>query len=463
MTDHLARPLERLADVTQDFTLRPEQRALVVAVDEHLRPASLRVLLSCEHLAGNRSPFVAVELRQSEPDWAALEAALCEEHERMRKAGAPLRELKAEVAGSGAGRFAARLRHCEGTVQEPAQGLVLLLVCRAAQLEAEWLQHLGEMILDPVLEGVRFIVQTSTCSTAWAWAQDLPTDRCVVHRCVVDPVAAGDDLEREIEREQSTGSVGTWPAGAEPPSERATELDLPPRDPTAKPAPPPAPPAPEEPKETIALCVKRAALAMNRNDGPEAARQQARARDLCVADGRLEDAVRMELVLGGYMLDLRETRQAQASFDRAARMASEVPAHGLEAQSRYAEASTWRSLQQVDAMMRSYWEGIDAAKRGDEPRLAFEGYWEAGKVLRPIDRRKSTLVSLWSDAVAYANTLEPAKLKGTRLPDIAEGLAEVLRSMRRQGDARAIEEWAKHVLGDNDAPDPNAPHPDSPS
>lgn len=467
MTEHLARPLERLADAVQDFTQRAELRALVVSVDEHLRSAALRILLSSEHLASNRSPWIVAELHQSTPGWSELEAAVVREHGRMREAGAPLRELRTDVAGSGAGRFAARLRQCEGTVAEPAVGLVFLLVCHAPRLEAEWLGHLREMMLDPVLAGVRFVVQTSTCETAWEWAQELPADRCVAHRCVVDPQEAGDALEKEIERESQPGPAGTWPLGTEPPSQRGGELATPARDPTAKPTPMarPAPPAPDPEVETDTLCVKRAVLAMNRGDGAEAVRQQARARDLCVADGRLEDAVRMELVLGGYMLDLGETRQARASFDRAAVMASEIPAHGLCSQARYAEAAVWRKDRQEDSMMRSYWAGIDAAKQGDEPRLAFEGYWEAGCVLRPLDR-KSTLVSLWSDAIAYANTLEPAKCRGTRLPDIVEGLAEVLRSMRRPADARAVEDWAEQTLGDTNAPSDessSSANPSSPS
>ncbi|MCA9651293.1 MAG: hypothetical protein H6712_26360 [Myxococcales bacterium] len=461
MTEHLARPLERLSDAVQTFVSQPELRALVVAVDEHLRSAALRVMLAGEHSARNHSPWLCLQVPGSSADWGALEAALRREHARMREVGAPLKELATDVAGSGAGRFAAWLRHAEGTVREPAAGLVAVLVCQASRLDAEWLRHLGEMILDPVLEGVRFVVQLSTCATAWTWAQSLPAERCLVHRCVVDPKEAADALAKEIDNEERGGPEGTWPAGVAPPTERGGELTSPPRDPTRKDDGPQRPTGlaePAEPIETDAICVKRAVLAMGRGDGAEAVRQQARARDLCVRDGRLEDAVRMELVLGGYMLDLGETRQSQASFDRAARMSSEIPAPGLEAQARYAEAHTWREQRQVDSMMRSYWDGIDAAKRGDEPRLAFEGYWEAGRVLQPLDR-KSTLVSLWSDAIAYANTIEPAQRKGTKLPQIVEGLADVLRSMRRPADARAVEEWGEDALGDTDATDSPADAP----
>ncbi|MEX1361591.1 MAG: hypothetical protein AB1Z98_00570 [Nannocystaceae bacterium] len=459
MTESIAGPLERLADTLQAFCARPELRALVVAVDEHLRTASLRVLLAGEHLATNCSPWMAIEVPGASADWDAMEAALRTEHARMREAKAPLRELSAEVAGSGAGRFAARLRHCEGTVNEPARGLVLLLVCQAARLEERWLQHLAEMIFDPVLEGVRFVVQVSTCSAAWTWAQALPPERTLVERCVVDRARAADELERKVDMQAQPGPDTAWPPGVEAPDTKGGQLQTPPRDPAAPSAPPerPEPTAGEPPVEieTDAICVQRAVVAMARGDGTEAIRQQVRARDLCVRDGRLEDAVRMELVLGGYMLDLQQSRQAQASFDRAARMSAEISAHGLESQARYAEAWTWRQDKQVESMMRSYWAGIDAAKRGHEPRLAFEGYWAAGEVLRPLDRNR-TLVSLWSDAISYANSIEPAERRGTRLPEIVEGLVDVLRGMRRTADARAVEEWAEHAMGDTNASDPPA-------
>lgn len=448
----IALPLERLASAVQEFVQRPELRILHVATDGHLRTGALRILLAGEHLAHNRSPWIGLEVAGEAPDWEGLEPELLGAHQKQREAKAPFAEITDEIAGRGAGRFAARLLQCAVSVRAPASGLVLLLISAEPRLDPAWLRQLAEMALDPTLTVVRFVLLCTDDDVAWAWSEALSPERCLQNRCVVDPDAAGDELEREIEAEARHGSkeAGARPPDVEPPPDKGGELpSLPPTDPKqqARPAPPSSEPEPE----TVSLCVKRAVLAMRRKDGAEAVEQQARARDLCTRDGRPEDAVRMEMVLGGYLLDLTQNKQALASFGRAAGMAAEIEAHGLQAQAHYAEAFVWKEERQVDSALRSHWAGIDAAKRGDEPKLAFDGYWEAGNVLRKLDRQDS-VVSLWTDALSYANTLPPERLRGTRMPEIAQELVVVLRGMRRPTDARAIEEWAERTFEESDAP-----------
>ncbi|MCA9708797.1 MAG: hypothetical protein KDK70_23325 [Myxococcales bacterium] len=446
----IALPLERLSTAVQEFTQRPEVRILHVAVDGHLRSGALRLVLAAEHMAQNRSPFLGIDVRGSAPDWAGLEPGLVQAHRKLREARAPLGEITPEIEGRGAGRFAARLVQCKASVREPASGLVLLLVSDAADLELPWLTELQRMALDPTLDEVRFILVSDTGETAWQWSDELlPKDRSMNHRCVVDPEAAARELESEIEV-HGGGKRGVGPTDEHPPPSAGGELpELPVVDTKAKPSARPSPAAASEAAphpETVEICVKRAVLAMQRKDAPQAIEHQARARDLCIRDGRREDAVRMELVLGGYLLDLKQTKQAQASFARAAGMAAEIGAHGLQAQAHYAEAFVWQQERQVDAALRAQWSGIDAAKRGGQPKLAFDGYWDAGCLLRALERQDS-VVSLWTDALGYANTLPPSDLAGTRLPEIAKELSAVLRGMRRPSDALAIDEWAARTLG----------------
>jgi len=449
MKSCIALPLEQLADAVQRFTKRPDARLLHVAADDDLRSGALRILLAAEHLASNHAPWAVLDDASAEPGWARLEQALVRDHGKKRDAGVPLAPLDSQVSGVDAARFAARLCQYGASVQPPAEGLVLLLSCRAPELSLTWLQHLTKMIFDPVLDGVRFVLLGTRCPTTAAWSEHLTPTRCMVQVCAVDPAAAQQQLQQEIdaEAEHGPGQGKAWPPDAEVPADEGGEL------PPLPPGPPPArrvPAPPDPPVETVSLCAKRAALAMQRSDGVEATRQQARARDLCIAEQRPEDAVRMELVLGGYLLELGETKQAQGSFARAAEMAQGAQAHELEAQARYAEAWTWRQLKQVEATLRAYWEGIDAAKRGDAPRLVFDGYWDAGGILRALERL-SAVVSLWSDAISYANTLEPARRKGTRLPEIARELSAVLREMRRTADARAVDVWAQQAIEGDDA------------
>lgn len=483
MSACVVEPLERLADEVRAFVQRPELRALHVAADAHLSAGALRVLLAAEHLADNRGPWLSAEADTHRDDaWVRSEAELVREHESRCRAGAPLSPLAAEVAGVvGPGRCAARIRQCAASVGEPARGLVVMFVCRGTSVAEPWLQRLTEMLLDPALGNVKLVVLTPLCPTALAWSARLPPSLCVAHRCELDPAAVTADLAAEVEADERGG--GTWPSAATPPplmggpaagDGAAAAGGAPVGDAAAatpgaaaparasspgaasKPAAasnpaaashPAAPPRQPTFQEQLRRCIKGALLGLRREDGPEAVRQQSRARDLCHDAGRFEDAVRMELVLGGYLMRLHQPERAQESFARAAKAAAAVDARALEAQACYAEAFTWRERRRTEDALRCYWAGIEAAKRGRHVRLVFDGYWEAGLLLRPLNR-SSALVSLWSDAIRTAGGYTTGELRGMRpLGSIATELSVELRAMRRNADARAVDEWAAETLG----------------
>lgn len=433
MSGCVVEPLERLADEVRAFVQRPELRALHVAADAHLSSGALRVLLAAEHLAENRGPWLPAQVDPHAADaWVKTEEALVREHAERCKAGAPLEPLAADVAGvAGPGRCAARIRQCASSVREPAQGLVVLLICRGSTVPDPWLLRLSEMLLDPALGKVKVVVLTAMCPAALMWSARLPPAVCTYHRCLLDPQAVTTELAAEVEAEEQGG--GTWPAKATPP-------------PRTDAAAAPPPPGQETFSGLLRRYVKRALLGLRRADGPETARQQSAARDLCHGAGRFSDAVRMELVLGGYLMKLQQAEKAQESFARAAKSAAGVDAHALEAQAHYAEAYSWQERRRTEDAIRCYWAGIEAAKKGRHVRLVFDGYWEAGLLLRPLDQ-KSTLVSLWSDAIRTAQDYSATELRGTRIEKIVHELAAELRGMRRAADAQAIEAWVDEALG----------------
>lgn len=471
MSGCVVEPLERLADEVRAFVQRPELRALHVAADAHLSAGALRVLLAAEHLADNRGPWLAAEADTHRDDaWVRSEAELVREHEARCRAGAPLSPLAAEVAGVvGPGRCAARIRQCAASVGEPARGLVVMFVCRGTSVAEPWLQRLTEMLLDPALGNVKLVVLTALCPAALAWSARLPPSLCVAHRCELDPAAVTAELAAEVEADDRGG--GTWPSAATPPplmgggaagpagasSPAGASGPAGPSSPAGPSGPagaaspavasrPTAPPRTPAFQDQLRRCIKGALLGLRREDGPEAVRQQSQARDLCHEAGRFEDAVRMELVLGGYLMRLHQPERAQESFARAAKAAAAVDAGALEAQACYAEAFSWRERRRTEDALRCYWAGIEAAKRGRHVRLVFDGYWEAGLLLRPLDR-SSALVSLWSDAIRTAGGYAPGELRGTRLASIAKELSVELRALRRSADARAVDEWAAETLG----------------
>jgi tetratricopeptide (TPR) repeat protein len=437
MSACVVEPLVRLADEVRAFVQRPELRALHVAADAQLSSGALKVLLAAEHLAQNRGPWLTVEADTHKADaWERIEAQLVREHEERRKAGAPFSPLPPDVPGvAGPGRCAARIRQCATSVQEPARGLVVLVVCRGATVAEPWLLRLRDMLLDKELGNVRLVVLTAMCETALLWSARLPPTICESHRCKLDPAAVTAELAAEVESEEKGG--GTWPATAKPPPRPGA------------PAPPPAGLLTFAAK--LRLYLKRALLGLRREDGATTAREQSSARDLCHGAGRLQDAVRMELTLGGYLSQLRQPERAQESFERAAKAAAGADAHALEAQARYAEAYSWKERKKPEDALRCYWAGIEAAKRGRHVRLVFDGYWEAGLLLRPLDRA-STLVSLWSDALRTAGDYSPSELRPTRIEKIAGELAVELRALRRAADARAVDEWVAKALGKVHAP-----------
>ncbi|MCH9688228.1 MAG: hypothetical protein K0V04_42750 [Deltaproteobacteria bacterium] len=458
MKDSIAVPLERLGDAVQRYLHDPDARLLHVAIDTHLRSGGLRLVLASEHLADNRSPWMCVAYQaRGDAAWVELEDRLVDEHEALRDAGAPMVPLRRDLAGTpGPARFAARLVQCEATVRAPARGLFVVLVCPPGTPAPRWLDQLRQLIVAPALARVRFVLLSAPFEAA-SWHAGLPTGVVAFHECVVDPQLAQRELAEEIEAEErlGPGHEGAWPRDVPIPAPAGSGRITLPACAANDPPPPPATKTSSNPASTsppggdsVRLCIKRAVLARQRGDRAQTIAQQLRARDLCVLDGNPEDAIRMELILGGYLLEFDDRAHAHQAFERAAHQATQHGAAGLEAQAHYARAWTWRGQPEPDLALRSYMAGVEAAKRGDHLALVFEGYWEAGDLLLELQQR-SSLVSLWTEAIRFAGMHPWTRLRGTRLPALAERLAEVLRRLHRTKDARAVAAWASQSTGDD--------------
>jgi tetratricopeptide (TPR) repeat protein len=420
------RPLQDLADVMQRF-VRGEARLLCVETQPRMRAASIQVLRAAEHLADNRRPLLTVELtsaRDADSTWEAATDELRRVHTELREHGSPLAAITGRpLRTQGSANFAAQALQCLGTVRAPASGLLLLIIPPPSGVEAAWLVRLGEAIRNHRLADARFIVVLTTSPSIAEWIASFEAGTCVHQTCAIDERRATDELAGSIEVEERMGPgfTGAWPRGVRPPGRRES--------------------AAPDPAKSLRVQVKRAALAMREDDGPEAIRRQAAARDLCLEHGRIRDAIAMELVLGAYMLQLGQHPLAITAFDKAARSAHESEHWDLEAQGHLAAASTHDAAGDPTAALASYRHAIEAARRADDPRLLFTAYWEAGQVALRLGL-EIDCIALWGDAFADAQARDATRLRGTRAKDVTLELAKLLARYRRYSDAREVERAA---------------------
>lgn len=430
-------PLEQLADVLQRF-VRGEARMLCVQVQPRLRAASIHVLRSAEHLADNTSPLLAVEFdssRDGDATWEAATDELRRIHGELREHGSPLAAITGRpLRTQGSANFAAQVLQCLGTVRAPARGLLVLIIPPSGDVEAAWLQRLGETIRNHRLADARFMIATTASVADWIEAFEPGT--CVHQLVGVDEGRATRELAGEIETEERLGSGfhGAWPKGVRPPPRPGFDRHGQREAPAEESVPP-------DPAKELRVHVRRAALAMRQDDGPEAIRRQAAARDLCLAEGRVRDAISMELVLAAYMLQLGQQPLAITAFDQAAVRAHEGEHWDLATQAHLAAAHTRDAAGDPAGALAEYRHAIATARKAEDLRLLFVAYWEAGQIALRI-QLEIDCIALWGDAFADARAREPADLRGTRAKDVTIELSKLLARYRRYSDAREVERAA---------------------
>jgi hypothetical protein len=445
----LTRPIEELADVLRRFMRAKPLRVLWIEASARLHGATRQTIAGFEHHADNRSPLVEVQIEDVADEDAAWEksvAALREAWELKRKAGSPLEVMEARPLGEqGAANFSVQLLQLATAVQAPASGIVLVLDVGTQQPGSQWRQRIEDMARSEELASVRFIVCSDACAGAQAWIESWPRGTAMHHHALVNETHAIEELEQEVATEEELGSgmIGAWPRGVPvPPRPRRWKRPVS----STKPPPPPlvsiAPDA-QQPLDAGALriLVQRAAIAMRKGDGPEAVRCQAAARELCTNAGETRDAVTMELMLGGYLLQLRQSRLAAESFGRAGVMAVQAGHEDLAAEAFLAQANTAEGDEEWVAALEAYRHAIDSAQAAPRVELALRAYWGAGQVALRLGL-EIDCIGLWADAVVYVDRLPPEQRATTRAKEIAKKLSELLAKHRRYSEAREIERIA---------------------
>lgn len=434
------RPLERLADAVAAFVRDKAHRLLCVEVDLALREGALGIAMAAEYLADNRSPLLAIDLdgRDREPCWEVATDALRRSHEHARADGGPLAPLaERPLRASGAASFAAQLLQAIGTVRAPAQGvLYLLAVAPHDEVDATWLARVGEILLDARLVGAKTVVVLRRAPSVAPWIATLDPALVAHHVAVIDEALAIRELEAEIEAEETLGPGrnGAWPTTPPFPRRRggaaasrggpAAQIAL---EPTTA-----------DVDFRLRLLVKRAALAHRRGDGPEAVARQAEARDLCADSGRIGDAVRMELLLGAYLVQLEQFALAVDAFERAAFRAEGGEHWELAMQGWWAQAATHDGRGELVEALGAYRRALAAAQEHGAAEPVLRTYWEASRVALRLDLEADAR-SLLADAFAEQQTRDRSELSGTMAPEINAELVRLLARCRRFAEAREVE------------------------
>ena len=461
----LCRPIEELADAMRRFVRSPSVRRIAVELDPRLNQAGQTTIAGFEHHADNRAPWMFVRLVGAGNDdgaWEAAVDALREQHVQMREAGAPLSPSEARpIDHRGPGNFSAQLLMCAAAVQEPAEGLTVVLTLPDGEAPGSWLSRLADMAGSETLAIVRWVIVGRPSEALAGWAEGFEDRAAIHHRAIVQSNDLVAELSAELDAEEARGIAGrgAGPRGVvippmprrwRPPTRRPTRA--PPPDLTGPPAPGPAvvaanQPPPEADENAVAdaairLRVARAAVAMKDGNGPAALEHQTAARDRAREAGQLRRAISLELMLGAYLVDLAQYRLAAETFTRAATDAIELDAPDLAAEAFVAGGSAQTLDERPVEAVRCYRYAITEARRAERPAIVLRAYWEAGQRALALGLEVDC-IALWGDAVVYAESLPAPERKNTPAKDIAEGLSELLARHRRYAHAREVDRRAE--------------------
>lgn len=417
-----------------------------------------------EHHADNRSPFFPARVADSScarSAWVDVLRALQERHTELRSAGAPVGSLPPyNVGAEPAANVSVLLAGISSEVQAPAEGLLVALDLNGSA-DPALLDQLTTMVRSRELDLVRFVVLGEPEAKLEAWAARIGSDKAWFYRLEPAPDVRATQTAQALEAEEQHGPGirGAWPYGVRPPPRPRRRLISAGGFPTTPAQTPavaasPADPNPGDSAEAtesedltdfeheLSLLVRRAEAEMQQERGPEALRLQTQARELCSEHGQHVRAVEMEMMLGGYLMRLKQPRLAAATFVRADESAYEHQAYGLASRARLNEGVAHEADGSVVDAIRGYRRAIETGKGiGESPRIVFEAYRRAGEAALK-EGLDIDCIGLWADAVAYGQELEPDQ-RGETLKDLAKRLSEMLTRHRRYSQAREIDRIAE--------------------
>lgn len=456
--DSIAQPLTRVVEAVQQFVITPEVRLLHVMTEPSLRLAVLEHVAAGEHHGDNHSPFFVLETPtwDGEGEWEGRAEELRADYEELRilldKAGEgvslppiwPPPKGQREFA-----RFAGELAEALRRFTSPFHGMVLVLAPVEVRDPKRWASELKTLLTRPELKKARLIVVEADGAHSEPLAVALAQEAMRVD-ARPDEKKAREDMAQMLAAMASApaGATGAQVLGAAGP-----RVAPPPR----KGAPQPMPAAQREEmarelkvapalldpsfQQTLRLKVLTAAHALREGRAAQAVQEQREARDLCLKAGLNREAVTMELVLGGYVLQAKQSAQALEVF-RDARMRAEThQLPELAVQAQLSVASTLLILQRIEEAARAYAEAGKLGVAASSAMLAIEGYRMCGQLLAGAGKTAEATTA-WKQALEAAGKAPPHERSASSAPEAARQLAALCRKHGLKTQADSLEAQA---------------------
>lgn len=461
--DSIARPLTRLVQAVQWFVIAREVRLLHVVTESSLRLAALEHIAAGEHHGDNNAPFFVLETptEEGEDGWEGRGEELRADYEELRtlldKAGEGVTMpaiWAAPRAGSSLERFCMEVSEALAHLTSPFEGLVLVLAPVWVRQPQRWVAGMRELLGRPELSRVRFVILEADGAHCEALAREL-ADRAERVEFSADERAVQQDMAELIEA-MSTAPVGTTgarltgaagPSAAPPPRPRSPRpLSAQQREVLAQQVG--VAPALLDPgfQQTLRLKVLSAAQALREGRASQAVEEQRQARDLCREASLVREAVVMDLVLGGYVLQTMQPEQALQIFHEACQRAESNQLYELAVQARLAKASTLLVLGHQEEAALVYCEAGQLAARLTSPVLAIEGYRMCGQLWAAAGKLPEATTA-WRRALELASKASPEEQRASSAPEAARQLAALCRHHGLQLQAEALEAQAASLEG----------------
>jgi hypothetical protein len=447
--DHLALPLEDLHRTCGEFLVDSEAKVLYVPVDDELADGAKTLVTALEWHPENRRFVFVIEAGHAPKaeGWPERTDALRAAYERIVDAhqaeAIGLPELPAaEPSEDPRLTFAKTLVSVAAPLgpdgDTEAEGVLVVLAPNSVEDVRAFARSWREMIAAPTLASVKWLWlhRLEADETPFVQVSDALGTTVVTRPCRIDRELQRREVDEMLARMRGAiSSAAFLPGGAT----------------GARPRLAPPPHQSDPPSAAVALAATSApafldailatAQALRRGDTEAALPALRSARDACLSDGRVPEAVELELLLATLAATVLRGKgqlheQVKGLFANAARR---VEAAGLHAQA----ANVWlmfgcaaMAQQDLEAAVSAFLQSAENAEHGKVPLVRFHALRFAGEMADSA-RLSAKARELWEAALQTVAALPEAEAEALDLIAAAAELSERLDRLKAQSPARA--------------------------
>jgi hypothetical protein len=416
-----------LLSALSSFVRDARCKLLHVIVDAEARASVVDMVMVHEHRPDNPAPFVAFHQAYlaERTGWRSRAAHARRVHRSRRDgAEASVPDLpESPDAHDELAAFAVQLQQVLHATPRGAEGLVVVLAPSHVAAPTKFRDEVDGLIRTPALTAVRWIVvdvgpgaMSPTVVALGARAREVDARAPVGTRdAELDAIVAG--------RRRARPCGATAPRRGDTPT-AATDPD-------------------GERRAEIGRLSLAAALAASRGEAPSAVLAQREARDIAAAAGWTDDAIVLELALGGHLVGAGSPGEAEASFQRAVDSAQSHGRHDLVATAGIGLAAVRMTRSEHASALVAYADAAVAAKRGGSEVLSVEASRLAGEAALMLRMEPQAITFLAQAlAIAEASTEAPSRSCGSKA---ARTLALLCERRGLGGRASELRETARQL------------------